>query len=388
MPFAGCTDGEWRRAEALEKHMNIVLLAPSLEAGGAERQLVVLANALALRGHDVCVALFRARGSLRGLLEPGVSVHDLKKKGRADLVGFLYRLWRLVQREKPDVIYSFLGVPNLSTIFLKALSPALPVVWGVRASDMDLSRYGALSRLCFFAEMALSRFADRIIVNSEAGGEYAASKGVPDDLITVVPNGFDGVLFVPDKAQGAALRRDWGCPDTDVLIGIVARLDPMKDHETFLRAARLAKDRDPDLRFVGVGDGHLRGRLEDLSRQLGLSDDLVWAGAHSDMPAVYNALDILCLSSITEGFPNVLGEAMSCGVPCVATDVGDAAHIVGDTGLVVPKRNPEALAEAMVRMARRVRNGEVPDTRTRIVERFSQERMVLETEKILLEVVR
>jgi glycosyltransferase involved in cell wall biosynthesis len=372
----------------MEEDMKIVLLAPSLEAGGAERQLVVLANALALRGHDVSVALFRARGSLLGALEPGVSVHDLKKKGRTDLVGFLYRLWRLVRRERPDVIYSFLGVPNLSTIFLKALMPALPVAWGVRASDMDLSRYGALSRLCFFAEMALSRFANRIVVNSEAGRDYVASKGVPDGLITVVPNGFDVECFVPDEAQGATLRRDWGCPDTAVLIGIVARLDPMKDHGTFLRAVKLAMDRDPGLHFVGVGDGPLGDQLEDLGRQLGLSDHFVWAGAHSDMPAVYNALDILCLSSITEGFPNVLGEAMSCGVPCVTTDVGDAALIVGDTGLVVPKRNPEALAEAMVRMAHRVRNGDVPDTRTRIKERFSRERMVLETEKVLLEVIR
>jgi glycosyltransferase involved in cell wall biosynthesis len=368
--------------------LKILLLTPSLEVGGAERQLVSLAGCLDNREHTVHMALFRKHGALLEELSEAVVTHDLRKQGRFDFFGFMIRLRKLVKDVKPDVIYSFLGVPNLATALLKLSGVRVPVVWSVRASDVDLTQYDWLSRVCGSLEAIFSPLADHIVINSVAGREHFIKQGFSHKALTVVYNGIDSVRFKPDIFSGTPLRQQCCFEKEDILVGIVARLDPMKDHETFLRAARLAKDRDPDLRFVGVGDGPLRGRLEDLSRQLGLCHDLVWAGAHSDMPAVYNALDILCLSSITEGFPNVLGEAMSCGVPCVATDVGDAAHIVGDTGLVVPKRNPEALAEAMVRMARRVRNGEVPDTRTRIVERFSQERMVLETEKILLEVVR
>lgn len=360
-----------------------MLLAPSLEVGGAERQLASLAGCLEKRGHDVHVALFRKKGALLDNLPEAVKTHDLKKMGPSDLFGFMLRLRQLVQQVKPDVIYSFLGVPNLAAVLLKMLGVRVPVVWSVRASDVDLSQYGWLSRACCSLEAVLSRFADHIVINSDAGRKHSIEQGFSDKAMSVVFNGIDTDRFKPHRASGSRLHQQW-CPDPHgILFGIVARLDPMKDHQTFLRAAKLAVHENPDLRFVCIGDGPLGDQLKELAEQLGLSRNLVWAGAHSDMPAVYNALDILCLSSITEGFPNVLGEAMSCGVPCITTDVGDAAYEVGDTGFVVPKSNPEALCEAMLAMVGRLEKGAVPDTRSRIVELFSLERMVVDTETIL-----
>ena len=363
--------------------LKIVLLAPSLDVGGAERQLISLANGLARRGHDVHVALFRKQGPLLNDLSEHVATHDLKKKGRSDFFGFMLRLRQLVRDIGPDVVYSFLGVPNLATILLKMTGTRTPMVWSVRASDVDLSQYGRLSRICCGLEARLSRFADHIVVNSDAGRAYSIGQGFSPKVMSVVFNGVDTERFRPDRERGLELRREWTTGLEQVLIGLVARLDPMKDHRTFLHAAKQASQENSHLRFVCVGEGPLGGQLKALSGQLGLSGNLVWAGARSDMPSVYNALDMLCLSSITEGFPNVLGEAMSCGVPCVTTDVGDAAHEVGDTGLVVPKRDPEALAQAIVAMAGHVQDGTALETRTRIEERFSLERMVVETERIL-----
>ncbi|MBI9080009.1 MAG: glycosyltransferase [Pseudodesulfovibrio sp.] len=365
----------------------ILLLTPSLEVGGAERQLVSLAGCLQGRGHDVHVALFRRQGALLEDLPEEVWTHDLEKQGRLDFFGFMLRLRKLVQNVRPDVIYSFLGVPNLATVLLKMSGVHVPIVWSVRASDVDLSHYGWLPRACCAVEALLSRFADHIVVNSNAGREHSIGQGFSHKVMSVVFNGIDTNRFKPNSASGALLREQWRPDRTGILVGIVARLDPLKDHPTFLRAAKLALHQNPDLCFVCIGDGPLGDQLKELADQFGLSENLVWAGVHSDMPAVYNALDFLCLSSITEGFPNVLGEAMSCGVPCVTTDVGDAAYEVGGTGLVVPKSNPEAMAEAILAMAERVRNGEIPDTRARIEEYFSLERMVRDTEKILFEVL-
>jgi glycosyltransferase involved in cell wall biosynthesis len=160
---------------------------------------------------------------------------------------------------------------------------------------------------------------------------------------------------------------------------LVARLDPIKDHPAFLLAAAIANRHRGDLRFVLVGDGpaDYRAKLEAQARSYGL-ETLLWAGARSDMPAVYSALDAVCLSSLSEGFPNVVAEAMSCDRPCVVTDVGDAAHIVGDTGVVVPAGNAVKLAHGMLALI-----GRAPgDPRRRIAEQFSTEALVTRTLEI------
>ena len=163
----------------------------------------------------------------------------------------------------------------------------------------------------------------------------------------------------------------------------------MKDHPTFLRAAALAMQAHPEFRFVCVGDGRpdYRRQLMELSDQLGLADRIIWKSWQADMPSVQNALDIATLSSSNgEGFPNAVGEAMSCGVPCVVTDVGDSPILVAETGVVVPLQDPRALADGWNLMLMRLAT-EGPELRAkarcRIVQEFDRGRLAARTSQVL-----
>ena len=369
--------------------MRILLLCRSLGVGGAERQLVILAKGLHQQGHQVTVMVFYANGALeKDLHENGITVFDLRKSGRWDVLPFFVRAVLVVWKLKPSVIYGFLGTPNILTAFLKPIFPRARVVWGVRASNMDLDRYDWLSRLSYRIECRLSRFADLIICNSRSGLEYAAAHGFPEGRMTVIPNGIDTEHFKSDAAARERIRAGWGIGEKEMLIGLVARLDPMKDHPTFFRAAAMLARERSDVRFVCVGDGSepYKSELYHQASVLGLNERLIWAGARHDMPAVYNALDFSTSSSYSEGFPNTIAEAMACSVPCVVTDVGDAKQIIGDTGYVVVPGNPpalvsawqEALDEGGVEKASRSQRA-----RERIIKHFSLERLIEETTRVL-----
>lgn len=362
--------------------MKIVFWIPSLETGGAERQLVVLANGLAALGHRVSIITSYGGGKLEAMLA-GPDLIGLNKRGRWDLVRFSFRCVQTVRRLAPDILYTFLGTPNILSSLLGPFLGGARRVWGVRASDMDLSRYDWGVRLAARLEVLCARTAHAIIVNSEAGMLHAVRRGMPRQLMTVIPNGIDTGRFRPDMGVRRAVRREWGVGPDHVLVGLMARLDPMKDIPTFFKAAARAARSDAALRFICVGAGPLEVELRSLAASLGLEDRLIWAGFRSDAERACNGFDMCVLSSRTEGFPNVLGEAMACSVPCVTTDVGDAAQIVGDTGIVVPPGNPEALAAAILSMAGRIRRGDVAGVRERIKERFSVEAMVDATERLL-----
>lgn len=341
------------------------------------------------------MATFYPGGPLeQDLHEAGVPVRSMNKRGRWGVLGFLLRLARLVREERPDVLHGYLGVPNILAVLLKPLFPHVRVVWGVRASNMDLGRYEWLTRLSYKAERQLSRFADRIIANSYAGRDYAVANGFPKGKMVVVPNGIDTNRFHPAPEARRRVRAEWRISEDEKLIGLVGRLDPMKDHPTFLEAAALLARKRWDVHFICVGSGpagYRRG-LHALSKRLSLAERLIWAGARRDMPAVYSALDIATSSSsYGEGFPNVVGEAMSCGVPCVVTDVGDSAWIVGETGAVAPSGDPEALAACWMKIIDEppeVQSQIGLDSRRRIVYNFSLDRMIKQATETLKSLAR
>lgn len=368
---------------------SIVFLIRSLETGGAERQLVATALGLRRHGVDVKVVTFYPGGVLRSELERGgVPVADIGKRGRWDLLAFIVRLSRLLRSQHPTVIYSFLPVSNILSALLRPLLPDVRVVWGVRAAYMDLSRYDWLSRLAARVETMLAYRADRIVCNSEAGRVNGVRLGYPEDRMQVIPNGIDTKRFRFDPEGRRSARHEWSVADHEVLIGLVARLDPIKDHTLFLESAAELSDRYDHVRFVCVGAGEASYRQALLVRahQLGISDRVIWAGARGDIHAVYSALDFACSTSCGEGFSNTIAEAMACERPCVVTDVGDSAWIVSDTGRVVEPRDPLALADAvgsLIDLGQQERSALSCAARQRIEGVFGVERMVESTRAVL-----
>ena len=364
--------------------MKVMFLIPVLVYGGAERQLVVLAKGLHARGHKVVVAPFYSGGPLeQELLEAGVRIRPLQKRGRWDLLPFLFRLARVMREERPEILHSYLT--DLVTVILKPWFPSTKIVWGIRSSDMDLSQYDWVIRISYQLTFRLSRFADAVIANSRAGRDYHIARGYPREKIVVISNGIDTQRFCPDPEARRRVRSEWGIRDHEQVIGIVGRLSPEKDHPTFLQAASLLAQERNHLRFVCVGEGsaEYRDSLHQLTRSLNFSEHVIWSDGRSDMPAVFNALDLLVSSSITEAFSNVIAEAMACGVTCVVTNVGDSAWLVGNLGEVVPLRNPDALKNAMRKLLDR-RPQTPARTRRRIAEQFSVEKLVDGTEQALL----
>jgi glycosyltransferase involved in cell wall biosynthesis len=206
----------------------------------------------------------------------------------------------------------------------------------------------------------------------------------------VVPNGIDIDRFKPDHSAGLRVRDEWGIDEKTVSIGLVGRLDPMKDHTTFLQAVKIFDQKECSVRFVCIGDGKepYKSEIHSLCMTLGLNGSLIWTGVRSDMPAVYSALDIVTsTSSYGEGFSNVIGEAMACGVPCVVTDVGDSAIIVGETGVIVPPEDSQALADGWRRMLKRLNDKSYSIkeiARARIVSHYNSEIFIQKTSRMLL----
>lgn len=365
----------------------LTFLIRSLENGGAERQLITLVKALDKDKFDVSLICFYGGGVLEKQIEKNSEIRllSLEKKGRWDLVKFWYSLFFCIKEIQPDILYGYLGASHLMTIFLKKFYPSIVMIWGVRSSYVDLSRYDWLENLIFKLQCFFSHFADLIIVNSYSGRDYHLAHGFPDSKMRVIPNGIDTEQYQPKPELKSNVRSEWGVTKETFLIGRIGRLDPMKDYPTFLKAAALFYKQKKDARFVcvGSGTGYYLQELLQLAKELGIGEQVIWAGARSDMAAVYSALDIACSSSYGEGFPNVIGEAMACGLPCVVTDVGDSAWIVGDTGIVVPPQDPEALAAGLLSCRERNLYQMGHKARNRIIDNFSVEQLVKQTTEVL-----
>ncbi len=374
--------------------MRILFLARSLRMGGAERQMAALALGLARAGHQASVAVFYPGGAFEEPLRAGgVPVFDLAKRGRWDTLPFLLRALRLVRREKPEVLHSYMDSPNIVGAALKRLSPRVTLVWGLRTSKQDLTAYDWMQTAGARLERLAAPAADGIIANSEAARAQALRAGFPSQRLFVVPNGIDCQAFRLDPAGRAELRALWGVPEGAPLVGLVARLDPVKNHANFLRAAALVAAEVPEARFVcvgGAGREAYRKELLALAEELGLAPRLTWAGERPVTRAEYSAFDLAVLASDGgEGFPNVVAEAMACERPVATTRSGDVERIVGDAGVVVPPRDHQQLGAAMVELLRRAREPGATlgaRARARIEAEFSVDALVRRSLEVLREI--
>ncbi|HEV2915762.1 MAG TPA: glycosyltransferase [Pyrinomonadaceae bacterium] len=367
--------------------ISIAFLIRSLDYGGAERYLLTLAHVLGTKGFSVTILYFYPGGGLENEFKAsGARMICLDKAGRWDLLRFGWRLVRHLRAIRPRILHGFLVEPNLLAVFLKPLLRGTRIILGVRASRVYFENYDRFTRLSFRLQCLFSRFADLIIFNSDAGRAYHISEGFPARKSLVIYNGIDTEHFKPERESGRSVRARFGVPPDARLIGHVGRLDPMKDHPTFLRAASLLCHERDDVYFLCVGGGPegYREELRRLAAELGIAEKVIWTGALSGMPAVYNALDLLASSSYSEGFPNVVGEAMACGVPCVVTDVGDSALIVADTGIVVEPKDAAALCAGLISCLERNPDEAGLRARARILENFSVERSAAQMSTALL----
>jgi glycosyltransferase involved in cell wall biosynthesis len=329
------------------RSVRIAHLITDLDIGGAERMLVNLIDAIR-PGEAHKVICMCGDAPLAPAIESlGTSVEGLgMRRGRPSAVG-LWRAVRALRNFRPQAVQTWLYHADLLGVIVQPFIDRVPLIWNVRCADMDLSRYSSLTRWVREALARLSRVPATVIVNSEAGRAAHEAFGYRPRRWEVIGNGFDLERFRPSLPARAALRRRLNIPDEAPLIGMVARLDPAKDHQTLLRAATVVLAKRAEVHFYLVGPG-VPLLASDVARA-GLSHRVLLEEGRDDTPQVYAGLDLFVLTSaFGEGFPNVLGEAMASGVPCISTDVGDCRRIIGDTGLVTARGAPQELAEAIL----------------------------------------
>jgi glycosyltransferase involved in cell wall biosynthesis len=342
--------------------MRVMHVITGLSTGGAETMLLKLLSAASQRMEHVVVSLGDEGTIGPRIAALGVPVHCLGLKRNAPNPFRALSILPLAQRIAPQLIQGWMYHGNLmaslAAVALRKTAPRnvlgqKPVLWNIRQTVYDLRRERWLTAKLIRQGARLSSGPAAIIYNSQTSASQHEELGYRAEKRVIIPNGFDCQVLRPDEAARKAVRAELGITDDTVLVGLVARYHPMKDHVGFLKAAALVVQSHPQTRFVLVGAGvsSTQPELAEGIQQNELGDRVILLRERSDIPRLNNAFDIGCSASAWgEGFSNSIGEAMACGVPCAVTNVGDSAYIVADTGFVAPPHAPEALAEAIGRL--------------------------------------
>ena len=363
--------------------IRIAHIITGLGVGGAEAMLCKLVAGLdtkMFQQHVISLNDFGAAGQeIRRL---GIPVAALGMGRNWPNPSAILRLASLLGAHQPDVVQTWMYHANLIGSIASLRARHAAVVWNIRRGRLDrhTDRRSTLwtSKAC----AALSRkIPSRIVCCSHSSRDWHCGQGYADSRMMVIPNGFDLSRFAPDAEARRTLRSELGIPDSSPLAGLVARFDPPKDHETFVRAAALLSRERPDAYFVLCGDrvDSTNARLIGWIRSAGIQHRCRLLGPRKDVARIFASLDVLISPSIIEGFPNAIGEAMACAVPCVVSDVGDSSRIVGRVGRVVPPRDPPAMARALADLLSMPREARIElgmAGRRRIAEKFSIQSVV------------
>jgi glycosyltransferase involved in cell wall biosynthesis len=347
------TSDDLKTASHGSKPLKVCHIITSTQVGGAETQLKQLIQASDPARLEHHVMSLEPLGELAcGIKQAGALVASLNLvKNPLCIPGGFIRLRACLKKTRPHVIHTWMYHADLMGILAAKSLGRKEALWSLRCSNLDLSRYSRATKLVVSACSRLSSWPALIVANSQAGRDWHVKLGYPREKMLVVPNGIDPDLFRPDQEIRQKRRVELGLRDDDFLVGHVGRHDPAKDHAGLLKAFCSLVQEIPRARLLLIGQGlspdnpvfaacaepPLAGRCFLLGRRLDVAD---W----------YPAMDAFVSSSLSEGLPNVVAEAMSCAVAPVVTDAGDSRIMVGDCGLVVPPGRPGELSRALKRM--------------------------------------
>lgn len=365
--------------------LKVLHIIPGLPTGGAERMLVsILAASNRERFSHYVVSLMDKGTQGDRIEELGIPLHALyMSPGCPSILGWM-RLRNLVGMIQPNVIHGWMY--NGAIASLCALS-GQPVIAGIHHSLDDISNEKRTTRLAIHVLRMVSDKPERVLYCSQTSRSQHEEIGFSSTNGSVIPNGFDCERFGPDEHGGMLKRKELGIPNGAFVVGHIARHHPVKDHETCLHAAGRLINMYAHVHFIMVGDNVTTSNLElgNAVAELDLDGNVHMLGERQDIPELLNSCDLLISSSRAEAFPIVLGEAMACAVPCVATDVGDSRYIIGDSGAVVPKEDDRALAESVAQfllMDSETLSRRGKRARERIVSKFSLESVVRAHEEL------
>lgn len=370
--------------------IRVMHLIVGLGTGGAEINLHRLVKGMdRSRFENIVVSMLSPGPVGAAITESGVLVLSIDITPGVPDPRAVIRLARLLNRYKPDLLQTWMYHADLLGGITAKIFSGPPILWNIRNSGECLSQKTLiLARLCAWLSSWLPQ---RIVSCSNAGRDFHLRLGYSSSRMDVIFNGYDSDHYRPDPSAAEKLRAELGVGAKAKLIANIGRYDPMKDHRCFLAAARLVRDADCDALFVLCGDGITwrNAELVDEIDRLDLRNCIFLLGRRTDVNLIMAAAAVVVSSSNSEGFPNVVAEAMACGAICVATDVGDVRHIIGDTGFVVQPNHPEELAVEVLRVLRAepVSPGLRPSGRERIITRFSIRSTVESYERLYEETV-
>ena len=326
-------------------------LITGLRTGGAERALLRLVERGLARSFDTHVVSMDDEGTIGPRLRrAGAKVHTLGM--RRNPISALNRLRTIVRTVRPGLIQGWMYHGNLAALIAARMAPEkVPVLWNVRQGLDAISAEKFATLQVIRLNSALSKLPLRIIYNSRKARLQHESYGFSSSLAEVIPNGFELDLFSENIETRTTLRRELGLGENTPLIGNFGRFHPVKDHFSLLTAANLALRSGLEADFLLAGNGI----SPDAVRLQTLVDPdfhhrFHIFGERSDIAAMMQAIDIYVSCSRAEAFPNVVGEAMASSVPCIGTNTGDTAFVIGSAGIVVPTADPGALADALLEL--------------------------------------
>lgn len=377
----------------IKLNYKIIHLITGLNTGGAEMMLYKLLSRINHNKFDIYVISLMDVGPIgKKIKELGIPVMGLGMKRGVPNPYFLFKLTKVLRSKKPHILQTWMYHSDLIGFLAGRIAGIKRIVWNIRHSNLDPCSNKHLTLKIAQMCAILSRFVNKIICCSESSFKAHNKIGYMSEKMVVIPNGFDLDKFSPNDSAKSSLRAMLSIPKSHFIVGMVARWDPLKDHYTFIRAAKFVINSLPNVHFVLCGDLITQKNEKLLSwiKEQELEDHFHLLGRRDDIERIMPAFDLLVSSSKGEAFPNVLGEAMACEVPCVVTDVGDSAFIVGNTGYVVPPDEPELLAKDIIKFLN-LSNGEKGrlgnQARNRVEENFSLDSIVRMYEQIYIDLL-